>query len=133
MENVVLIIHLIIAVLLIVVVLLQRSEGGALGMGGGGGGVVTGRGAATALSKVTWGLAIAFICTSLLLGVLAASEQSATSLIDQIDDAPLPATTAPDLVPPSASDVVPAAPTDTGTPTTPGIDPNLPLIPPSAD
>ena len=63
MENVVLIIHLILALSLIGVVLLQRSEGGGLGMGGGGGGgVVNTRSAGTALGKVTWMLAIAFIC-----------------------------------------------------------------------
>lgn len=71
MENFVLIVHLLIAVFLIAVVLLQRSEGGALGIGGGGGGLVSARGAATALSKVTWALAIGFICTSIILTVLA--------------------------------------------------------------
>jgi len=70
MQNVVLIVHLIIAVFLIAVVLLQRSEGGALGIGGGGGGLVSARGAATALSKVTWALAIGFICTSITLTAL---------------------------------------------------------------
>ena len=70
MENVILIVHLIIALFLIAVVLLQRSEGGALGIGGGGGGLVSQRGAATALSKVTWALAIAFICTSITLTVI---------------------------------------------------------------
>lgn len=82
MEQVVLIIHLILAVVLIAVVLLQRSEGGALGMGGGGGGLVSSRGAATALSKVTWGLAIAFIATSLTLTVLAAQQRGASAVID---------------------------------------------------
>lgn len=70
MENFVLIVHLVIAVFLIAVVLLQRSEGGALGIGGGGGGMVSARGAATALSKITWVLAIAFICTSITLTAL---------------------------------------------------------------
>lgn len=70
MENLVLVIHLILALCLIAVVLLQRSEGGALGIGGGGGGMVSARGAATALSKVTWMLAIGFICTSITLTVL---------------------------------------------------------------
>ncbi|MEL7137944.1 MAG: preprotein translocase subunit SecG [Pseudomonadota bacterium] len=70
MESVVLVVHLIIALCLIAVVLLQRSEGGALGIGGGGGGLVSQRGAASALSKVTWGLAIAFICTSITLTIL---------------------------------------------------------------
>ncbi len=87
MEQVVLIIHLIIAVVLIAVVLLQRSEGGALGMGGGGGGLVSSRGAATALSKATWGLAIAFIATSLTLTVLAAQQRGASAVIDA-DGAP---------------------------------------------
>jgi preprotein translocase subunit SecG len=71
MANVVLVVHLIIAIFLIAVVLLQRSEGGALGIGGGGGGLVSARGAATALSKVTWMLAAGFICTSITLTILA--------------------------------------------------------------
>ena len=71
MASIVLIIHLILAIFLIGTVLLQRSEGGALGIGGGGGGLVSARGAATALSKVTWMLAIGFICTSLLLTIIA--------------------------------------------------------------
>ena len=63
MQNVVLIIHLLLAVTLIGLVLLQRSEGGGLGMGGGGGGggTMSGRAAASAMTKVTWILAIAFI------------------------------------------------------------------------
>ena len=61
MQNVVLIIHLLLAISLIGLVLLQRSEGGGLGMGGGGagGGAMSGRAAASALTKLTWGLAIA--------------------------------------------------------------------------
>lgn len=70
MENVVLLIHLLLAIFLIAVVLLQRSEGGALGIGGGGGGLVSARGATTALSKITWALAIGFICTSLTLTIM---------------------------------------------------------------
>lgn len=71
MQNVILVIHLLLALLLIGAVLLQRSEGGALGIGGGGGNVMSGRGAATALQKATWGLAAAFIVTSLILAFLA--------------------------------------------------------------
>ncbi|MEL6317456.1 MAG: preprotein translocase subunit SecG [Pseudomonadota bacterium] len=76
MENVLLVVHLIIALVLIGAVLLQRSEGGALGIGGGGA-VMSGRGAATALQKVTWGLATAFFATSLSLAVLAAQDARA--------------------------------------------------------
>lgn len=108
MENVVLIVHLILALCLIGVVLLQRSEGGGLGMGGGGGGgggVMSGRAAATALGKLTWAFAIAFICTSLTLTVLAAMKAEGTSVLDRITDAPPPAATAPDL--PSGLDLLP--------------------------
>ncbi|WP_340110393.1 preprotein translocase subunit SecG [Pikeienuella sp. HZG-20] len=82
MENIILIVHLVLAVFLIVVVLLQRSEGGALGMGGGGGGLVSARGAGTALSKVTWILATAFIITSLTLTVIAATATGGRSVIE---------------------------------------------------
>ena len=86
MENVLLIIHLILALALIGVVLLQRSEGGGLGMGGGGGGggLVSSRSAATALGKVTWALAVAFICTSLTLTIIAAQNSSGSSVLDRI-------------------------------------------------
>lgn len=82
MATVVLTIHLLLALMLTVVVLLQRSEGGGLGIGGGGGGVMTGRGAATALSKLTWALGIAFVVTSLALTVIAARDSGGGSLID---------------------------------------------------
>ena len=98
MLNIVLIIHLIIALFLIAVVLLQRSEGGALGMGGGGGGMVSARGAATALSKVTWMLAIAFICTSILLTILAGGRGDSlinTAPLGEGDNIPLPTITTP--------------------------------------
>lgn len=81
MEAVVLTIHLLLALALILVVLLQRSEGGGLGMGGGGG-IMTSRGAATALSKVTWAIGIAFVVTSLTLTVLAARGSRSGSVVD---------------------------------------------------
>jgi preprotein translocase subunit SecG len=115
LENVVLTIHLILAMGLIGVVLLQRSEGGGLGMGGGGG-AMTGRAAATALAKVTWILAAAFICTSITLTIFAARNSAGTSVVDQFggtDLAPEKADPAAplgtDLLPPGPSDA-PAAP-----------------------
>jgi len=85
MENVVLTVHLLLALGLIGVVLLQRSEGGGLGLGGGGGGsIMSGRSAASALSKVTWILALAFIITSLGLTVLAARNSAGSSVVDRI-------------------------------------------------
>lgn len=111
MENVVLTIHLILALLLIGVVLLQRSEGGGLGIGGGGG-TVSARGAATALTKLTWIFASAFIVTSIALTVLATRGGQGGSVVDSVatDAAPAPAE-APatpalggNLLPPTTSD-----------------------------
>ncbi|WP_375266147.1 preprotein translocase subunit SecG [Planktotalea sp.] len=120
MENVVLIIHLLLALALIGVVLMQRSEGGGLGMGGGGGGggAMSGRAAATALGKVTWILAIAFICTSITLTIIAAQKSAGSSVLDRLGDAPAPASeTAPaglgegdSLLPPSVDDNAPLVP-----------------------
>lgn len=123
MENVVLIIHLLLALTLIGVVLLQRSEGGGLGMGGGGGGgAMTGRSAGTALGKLTWILAAAFICTSIALTIIAAQNASGSSVLDRIMDSPEPeaapaATDTPalpdggSLLPPAAGDDAPLTPT----------------------
>jgi preprotein translocase subunit SecG len=109
MQAVVLTIHLLLALALILVVLLQRSEGGGLGMGGGGG-IMTNRGAATALSKVTWALGTAFVVTSLALTVMAAHDTRSGSVVDRVGaEAPAtaPATpAAPDL----GGDLLPTAP-----------------------
>jgi preprotein translocase subunit SecG len=117
MQAVILTIHLLIALALILVVLMQRSEGGGLGIGGGGGGIMTSRGAATALSKVTWALGIAFVVTSLTLTILAAQGSRSGSVLDTLGvGLPAPATTeapatpaiptAPDL----QGDLLPQAP-----------------------
>ena len=121
MQSVFLATQLIITLCLIGVVLLQRSEGGGLGMGGGGGGVMTGRQAANAMTKVTWGLGTAFLLNAILLTVISAAENGGTSVVDRLAPATTqdtPADTAPadgaalpgegddgrSLLPPSASD-----------------------------
>lgn len=117
MEAVILTIHLLLALSLILVVLLQRSEGGGLGMGGGGG-VMTSRGAATALSKVTWALGTAFVVTSLTLTVLAAHGTRSDSVVDEPGVAPVstdepaapPTGLGGDLLPNLPGDDAPAAP-----------------------
>lgn len=117
MENVILVIHLILALGLIGIVLLQRSEGGGLGIGGGGGGLVSARGAANAMTKLTWILAAAFIATSITLTILAASNAAGDSVIERVGSetpaTPPAAVTPPalegDLLPPSADDA-PATP-----------------------
>ncbi|MEM7239268.1 MAG: preprotein translocase subunit SecG [Pseudomonadota bacterium] len=95
MQNIILIVHLILAVSLIAVVLLQRSEGGALGIGGGGGGgggLVSSRGAATALSKLTWVIGVGFLCTSIALTIVSDGGQGG-SLLNELgggDEGALP-------------------------------------------
>ncbi|MGV6839228.1 MAG: preprotein translocase subunit SecG [Planktomarina sp.] len=111
MENVVLVIHLFLAVALIGVVLLQRSEGGGLGMGGGSGdGMMSSRGVASALSKVTWILAIAFICTSIALTLINAAGSSGGSVLDQLAPEAAGEATGADILPPSLNDGGPLLP-----------------------
>jgi preprotein translocase subunit SecG len=119
MQNVVLIVHLILALGLIAVVLMQRSEGGGLGMGGGGG-AMTGRAAATALGKVTWMLAIAFIGTSITLTIFAAENAAGTSVIDRLGVTP-PAATEP-VLPDAPSDDLLLPPSGSDTPLVPAQD-----------
>ena len=80
MEQIVLIIHIFVAIGLISFVLMQRSEGGGTGFGGSSGsmtGFLSSRSKATILTKMTSYLAAAFICTSLLLAVLASRANEA--------------------------------------------------------
>ncbi len=120
MENIVLTIHLILALALVGIVLLQRSEGGGLGLGGGGGGdgIISGRGAATALTKITWVLAIAFIITSMSLTIIASRNANSSSIFDRLGtnsenkeidtDSLLPPTD--ELLPPVKNERVPLVP-----------------------
>jgi len=91
MENVVLVIHLLLALGIIALVLLQRSEGGGLGIGGGGGclgGLATPKGTANLLTRLTAIFAAAFFCTSLLLGILAGVDRTASgSLLQEVEKA----------------------------------------------
>ncbi len=112
MENVVLVIHLILALCLIGAVLLQRSEGGGLGIGGGGGGAVSSRAAATAMGKLTWGFAIAFICTSIALTIIAAQKSSTSSVLDRITDTQITEPAAEDSLP-AGEDLLPPTSGDT--------------------
>lgn len=111
MENVVLVVHLLLALSLIGVVLLQRSEGGGLGIGGGGGGgAMSSRSAATALGKLTWLLAIAFICTSIALTILSAQQASDASVVD--GDGLLPPASVGETAPSAGESLLPPTSTD---------------------
>ncbi|SPF81048.1 preprotein translocase subunit SecG [Pseudoprimorskyibacter insulae] len=123
MENVILIVHLLLALGLIAVVLLQRSEGGGLGMGGPGG-AAAGRPPLTAISKVTWVLAIAFIITSIGLTVVAAQKSAGSSVLDRLGGAPAVDATATDTPAPLETDglLPPPSSTDANTPLVPRAD-----------
>ena len=124
MENVILVVHLILAVCLIGVVLLQRSEGGGLGMGGGGG-VMTGRQAGTALGKLTWAFAIAFLATSITLTILAAQNSAGTSVLDRIG--------ADALLPPATEEGVDGPALPPGADLLPPVTGDAPALPPRTD
>ena len=83
METVLLVIHLMLVVALIAVVLLQRSEGGALGIGGGGN-FMAARGTGNILTRVTTILAGAFFVTSIVLTIVARSNNEPTGVFDNL-------------------------------------------------
>ena len=114
MQTVVLVVHLILALSLIGVVLLQRSEGAGLLSGGGS----MQRASVTPLGKLTWGLAVAFLATSLTLTIIAARESATGSVLDRLG-ADVPEAAEP--VPPAGEDLLPPAPGDAS------------LLPPRAD
>ena len=73
MENVILIVNVILAVLLVVFVLLQGSDNEGLGLGGGGGigGMMSPRGSANLLSRLTAFTATLFMVMSVVLTIFA--------------------------------------------------------------
>jgi preprotein translocase subunit SecG len=82
-QTIVLVIHLILAVALVGAVLIQRSEGGGLGIGGGaGGGLMSVRGTANLLTRVTAVLAAGFMVTSLTLAIISGHQVKPGSILD---------------------------------------------------
>lgn len=106
MTAVLLTLHVLIVLGLIGVVLLQRSDGGALGIGGGGGGggLMSGRGAANALTRMTSVLAALFFGTSLTLAVLAGGDDDTIEIIEELTGEDLPEPSDPNA-PPTAEDL----------------------------
>lgn len=112
MFAVLLTIQIVVCIAMIGVILLQRSEGGGLGLGTGGGvsGLMTGRGAANALTRTTVILAAIFISTSIALALVAKSVRSNNPLaptsgnggpppLTTLPGAPAPATPTPSAPP----------------------------------
>jgi len=121
MEVIILILHLLVCICLIGLVLLQRSEGGALGMGGGGASsLMSGRGAADALAKMTSVAGGFFLLTSISLTVIsgAGATPGSDSVFDRLLQQPPPAT-APATQPATPADPQPTAPDPTESSLTP--------------
>ncbi len=94
MTATLLVIHILLAIALIAVILVQRttSDGGGLMGGSGGsnmGGMLSVRGTANLLTRVTGVLATAFIATSIVLTIFAGSHNRVRSITDQIKPAPV--------------------------------------------
>lgn len=92
MTATLLVIHILLAIALIAVILVQRTsaDGGGLMGGGGGsnmGGMLSVRGTANLLTRITGILATAFIATSILLTILAGNHNRSHSITDQIKPA----------------------------------------------
>jgi len=109
MQAVVFAIHLIVSLALVGVILLQRSEGGALGIGGGNNAMVSGRGAASLLTRTTAILAGLFFATSLTLAALASIQKKHDVLDLNVPVSSAPAPSAP-LTIPAPVTTEPAAP-----------------------
>src|SRR3954468_21925108 len=109
MITIILVIHILIAATMVGVILIQRSEGGALGGLGGGtmGGLMTTRGTANLLPRITAILAASFMATSLVLAILAGHSHRGSSILDR----PAPAAgTTPAPAPGPAFPPTPAEP-----------------------
>ena len=111
MSTVLLVVHLIIAIALVGIILIQRSEGGALGGLGGTtmGGLMSGRGTANLLTRVTAVLATCFIVTSLALAIVASNTRGPSAILEGVG---LPATPSaePEQAPSPPQPEKPAAP-----------------------
>jgi preprotein translocase subunit SecG len=116
MYTFLLVCHILIALTIVVVVLLQSGKGGGLGAGFGGGGANTlfgSSGGSNFFTKLTMGLAAAFVITSMSLTALKTRSQR-SSLFDQGQTSvPAQPNTAPagqtPSVPATGSDAAPVA------------------------
>lgn len=88
MQAVLLVIHVIIALALIGIILIQRSDSDGFGLGSGSGSnFMTGRSAASFLTRTTAILATLFILNSLVLGIIASRQSGErNSIMDTIKE-----------------------------------------------
>ena len=97
------IIELILAILLVIFVLLQGSDNEGLGLGGGGslGGMMSARGSANLLSRLTAFTATLFMIMSVVLTIAASigSDQNILESLPVIDSAESPETSTSETIP----------------------------------
>jgi len=88
MDTVLLIVLLIISIIMTGLILIQHSEGGALGIGGGGGGggFMSGRSAASSVSRMTWILGSIFLLVCLALSVIMTEAANQRDIIQEAEE-----------------------------------------------
>ncbi|HUQ14372.1 MAG TPA: preprotein translocase subunit SecG [Novosphingobium sp.] len=74
------VVQLLVGAALVGVILIQRSEGGGLGVGGSPAGLMSARGAANFLTRMTTILAIAFVVLSIMLAAVAVGASSGAKI-----------------------------------------------------
>ena len=109
------VVQAVVASLLVLVILMQKSEGGGLGTGGSPAGLMSARGAADFMTKLTATLATVFVVMSIVLAALAVKASGNRQINDTLGGAlpaaqQLPAAPTAPLVAPSAS----GSPADSG-------------------
>lgn len=103
------VVQAIIAASLVGVILMQRSEGGGLGMGGSPSGLMSARGAADFMTRLTTILATLFILLSISLAFVAAREGGTAKIDTSLERTEVPAMpTAPSTAAPAAGTPAPA-------------------------
>jgi preprotein translocase subunit SecG len=112
------VVQAIVAVALVAVILMQRSEGGGLGVGGSPSGLMSARGAADLMTRMTAILAGIFVTLSIVLAALAAGTSSGRK-IDTSLDRNVPANSAP--VDPLSVGTQPAVPAAVVAPAVPAV------------
>ena len=101
------VVQAIVAASLVGVILMQRSEGGGLGMGGSPSGLMSARGAADFLTRMTTILATLFIVLSISLAFVAAQKGDTGEIDNSLQRTEVPAT------PAAPATAAPAAPAST--------------------
>lgn len=145
MFTVFLVIQVIVTVALVGAILIQRSDSDGLGSLSGGGSanaLMTGRGQASLLTRVTAVLATIFMINSLLLSIIVARSNDAVSIVDKVqqEDAlsvPLadevkPAAEAPveaPVVAPAADEAATVPATEEAAPVVNGAEESAPVVP----